>query len=101
MGNSFLRRSIMIKILWTNIEKCKSLRVLSGGVLCKKADRDMANFCPFLEAFLELNQVFYIYYIPQKTYYSMVQIKWRWFHSKLFINGHNFWSVGLKLFMGT
>ena len=40
--------TLILKILWKNIEKCKSLRVLSERVLCESR---YGHFCPFLEVF--------------------------------------------------
>ena len=43
--------TLILKISWKNIEKCKSLSVLSERVLCKKRKSIYGHFCPFLEVF--------------------------------------------------
>ena len=39
--------TLFLKITWENIEKCKSVRVLSGSVLHKNVNRDVTNFVHF------------------------------------------------------
>ena len=46
----------------------------------------------FLDVFWTHLRHFSTFWVLQRTYYSMIQIKWCWFHSKIFLFGHTFFG---------
>ena len=78
--------TLILKISWKMIEKCKNLSVLSERVLRKDANRDMATFVHFQRFFGHKLSTFehILSYKLQRTCNLMVQVKWCWFHSKIF-----------------